>query len=330
MMQAHATAEELQALRRRELDPDAIVALTRHLADCESCAALARGAATPVRHPDLEEELFPYVDGTLGVEQRRKVAEHLLVCARCREDVADAEHERDRRLRPRRMFLWSAAAAAAAALIVTTVVTQRRPAPSPTPVPRHVVTQTAAPRPAEWESLVVDALKHGRIDRPAAFESVRREDETLRGSNTSQHAAVSPAGVVVITTRPEFHWPSNGEPAVVSIFDGANRVAKSGMVTASSWTPEKPLARDRVYTWQVEFAGTERLLPEPPDPPARFRIVDETSLRELDAARQSRPDDHLLLGILAARAGLKREALEDLARSQDARAAALAASVKEW
>jgi anti-sigma factor RsiW len=96
MMRAHATAEELQALRRRELEPAAIVELTRHLGGCEACAELARSgvdasaadalraAATRVTHPDLEEELFPYVNGTLDTEQRRAVAEHLLTCARCR------------------------------------------------------------------------------------------------------------------------------------------------------------------------------------------------------------------------------------------------------
>jgi hypothetical protein len=233
--------------------------------------------------------------------------------------------------RPRRIATWGAVAAAVAATVfAAAIVLQRAPAPRQVTPPPRVVTPIAVPRPAAWESRVADALKKGRIARPAIFGSVRVEPEMLRGEGAATHTALAPASVVLTTTQPAFRWPSNGEPAVVSIYDGATLVAKSGAVTSPPWIPEKPLARNRIYAWQVEFVKKARLLPEPPDPPARFRIVGENAWREIEAARQARPEDHLLLGILEARAGLKQEALDDFARSQDPRARALATSVRGW
>lgn len=343
-MGQHATADDLRRLRGRELEPGAIVTLTRHLATCESCAALARRHAggtslvaemRQASHPDLEEELFPFVDGTLDAERSEWVSEHLHDCKRCAEDVADARMERARlRRAPRRTLAWIAAAAAAI-VIVTMVVLQRQPAPVvPSSNPVRVPPPIPRPENADpWSLIVSRTLAEGKLAPPAVWTSVRRDPERLRGTVTGEHAALSPESVVVATATPRFHWPSHGaEQAVVSVYDGRDLVAKSSPTTASSWTPEKPLARGRTYAWQVEVtSGSERrLMPQPPDPPAMFSIVDEASWNELEKARRERPDDHLLFAILEARAGLKQDSLDDFAKTGDARAQALADSVHRW
>jgi anti-sigma factor RsiW len=342
-MGQHATADELRKLRRRELDAIAIVTLTRHLAVCESCAVLARSnaggtslvaAMRQASHPDLEEELFPYVDGTLDAERSQWIEEHLRDCKRCTEDVADARWERARLRRgPRRMVAWSAVAAAAVgAFIVITL--RRQPAPViPKSHPVRVALQAPLTKPDEWSLIVSRALTERKLDPPPVWIRARREPETLRGTGTAEHVTLAPEAVVVATTTPRFHWPSRGvERAVVSVYDGRDLVAKSSPTASSSWTPEKPLARGRTYAWQVELtSGNERrVMPQPPDPPAMFSIVDETSWNEIERARRERPADHLLLAILEARAGLKRDSLDDFAKASDPRASALEESVRHW
>lgn len=344
-MDDHAAPEELDALRAHRLAPADVLRVTRHLAACAECAAQARepidaaAAASSLRaemdagaHPDLVVDLFAYADGTVDAARRAEIAEHLLTCARCRENVADARGER-RRLRASPGRVWRVVAVAAAIAIALAWIYLMRPAPQAPPrVPRATpVVVTPDARPAEWQAIVDDALRSG-MAIPPSLKSVRANADTLRGISPTGHAVLSPSGVVLSTDRPRFVWSSRGETAVVSVFDGVNRVAQSRPTTESSWTPEQPLARGRAYAWQVELTsnGTRRLMPVPPDPPAMFRIVDEASLSAIEKARSERPDDHLLLAILEARAGLKVEALTDFAQVNDERASALAAAVRKW
>ena len=68
-----------------------------------------RDAVTPDEvHPSLENDLFPYADGTLRGERRATVEEHLTWCRICREDVADAiSASRTMRRRPAPSRQWS-------------------------------------------------------------------------------------------------------------------------------------------------------------------------------------------------------------------------------
>ncbi|MEO8033669.1 MAG: hypothetical protein ABI837_04505, partial [Acidobacteriota bacterium] len=83
----------------------------------------------------------------------------------------------------------------------------------------------------------------------------------------------------------------------------------------ASWTPDTDLPPGRALSWQVTVygkGGATTILPEPPDPPARFGIVSPAAASEIDAARRARPEDHLLLGLLYARAGILAEAVREL------------------
>jgi len=72
----------------------------------------------------------------------------------------------------------------------------------------------------------------------------------------------------------------------------------------------QPLPRDRTYQWQVETAlGAKRSIAPAPEP-ARFRIIGDGELAELDRARAA--GDPLVLAALYARAGLMDPAVAEL------------------
>jgi hypothetical protein len=335
-MDEHLTADDLVDLRSGAMDAVALLRATRHIARCAACAASVReGIDAPQaagsllaelsadRHLDLEEELFPYVDGVPGPAGRAAAEEHMRHCARCREDLDDLRAERSLRRRPRRLAVWSGLAAAAAIIVVVLLM---RPEPQPS--------RPVSPPVSPFAPVVRAALHAGRLDPPAALVALRREADTLRGPERAEHARLDPAGVVVTTTRPRFVWTAPGR-AVVSVYDGQTVVARSGALYVSAWIPETPLPRGRRYAWEVEVqsSGMDRVIPSTPDPPALFAVVDEKTWSEIETAH--RAGDRLAAAVLEARAGAKAEALSDFdayltANPQDAQVRALAASVRAW
>jgi anti-sigma factor RsiW len=293
-----------------------------------------RGALTFDEHPD---DLVQYVDKELPRERRREVAEHLAWCAQCREDVDDYGRERAR-LQPHR-GVWIAAAAAAAvvlAVLASVFYPRREEAPLKRGVavmPAPAVKPADAYGRADWSAAVRDALQSQRVVRPEILSELRPSSDKPRGTTSRSNASLSPAGVVVDTARPRFEWtPSPGARYIVSVAAGDREVANSGKLAQASWTPPHPLARGTTYTWQVEVrsGASATILPAPPRPPALFRIVDEATANELADAARRFPDDHLLLGVLYARAGVQSRAAEELAQAASPAAANIAASIRNW
>jgi hypothetical protein len=69
--------------------------------------------------------------------------------------------------------------------------------------------------------------------------------------------------------------------------------------------------RGRVYQWQVTAHlqdGSSLSAPAPPQPEARFRVLDRDKEEELSRFASAHPDAHLALGILDAQAGLLSKA----------------------
>jgi hypothetical protein len=354
----HLEAGQLARLRRGELTPVEVIAVTTHLASCKACldsgqASLDAHAASVVdrllqssaaEHPDPETDLTRYVDGTLPFDEQERVEAHLGVCERCSEDVEDLRAVA-RSLRPatdfasrRRLFL----AVAATLIVVLTAIVLLRPHPTPqSPPSRSTVIRTEPPRPAapplkpEWESLVAAALRTGRVPMPDGLREIHTSRETVRGEAEPRRDAVSPAGEVVETDRPVFTWPApKGAKSVVIIYRDDDQLAVSGTVRGNTWTPSKPLPRGVPLVWQVELRGQghPRIIPAPPDPPAMFRIIDEASLEDIEAAKRLHPDNDLLIGLLSARAGLRHRAIESLRRHAAKRPedAKLLRSVETW
>jgi hypothetical protein len=88
----------------------------------------------------------------------------------------------------------------------------------------------------------------------------------------------APLSTEVPGGRPTFRWTplAGAESYKVMVFDGDfNRVADSGPLSATEWTPDRPLPKG-TYTWQVRArrGGSEITAPGPASPQAFFRVVD--------------------------------------------------------
>jgi hypothetical protein len=121
-------------------------------------------------------------------------------------------------------------------------------------------------------------------------------------------------GVVVEEDRPVLRWRSVPEAHryVVTLSDArGGRLLSSPPLTTTEWTPP-PLPRGQSYLWQVvaDIPSGTTAAPRPPEPEARFRVLDLASLQSLDEAR--RVPSHLVLGVLYARAGLVADAEREL------------------
>ncbi|HEV7373945.1 MAG TPA: hypothetical protein VGN95_04460 [Pyrinomonadaceae bacterium] len=196
--------------------------------------------------------------------------------------------------------------------------------------------------PPKWRRAVESALLARRVNRPAVLEALSTETEILLGSPRKAGGVniVSPFGTVVESDHPLFRWRAlSGETGyIVTVFDSQyNRVAQSGLLSATEWMPHQALQRGATYVWKLtaRHNGEEIISPTPPAPEARFRVLEQTVADELARARRLQPNSHLMLGVLYARAGMVDEAerefqalVESNLNSSVARSLLL--SVREW
>ncbi|HVF43850.1 MAG TPA: hypothetical protein VM936_12595 [Pyrinomonadaceae bacterium] len=183
--------------------------------------------------------------------------------------------------------------------------------------------QELASVPTRYREAVRRALKTNALTGPDVLAEVRSAPRTLMGRNDARAADTfaleSPAGVVSRSDRPAFRWRPlrDAEGYTVKVYDADFRlVASSPRLSAAEWTPDKPLARGRVYAWQVAAKrnGEEVVAPAAPAPEARFRVLSRALDEELTRAERDARASRLALGVLYARAGL----LEDAERELDA------------
>lgn len=291
-----------------------------------------------MRHP-FPAQLERFAARDLTVDEIHGIEEHLAVCAACASLARDRAHDSLAALRQelantRRAPRWGWLAAAAAVLIAIFALWWMRPRPEPAPSPSPVIVKVepkpAPPPPpavsasteeryanAEWDALVADARESGRLPLPRDLRDLRPPPDVIRGAARAVES-LRPTAEVVGEARPSFAWPARKSATyTVFVFDGNREIARSGALRETTWTPARDLPRGRLLTWQVEAATGERIetIPRPPAPPAVFRIASEDDWREIARARDAHPHDHLLLGILYARAGMLGEAAGSLRRA---------------
>lgn len=290
----HLSASDVSDFRARKLDRARVEAIGAHVRECSECT-------------------------------RRLWSDHAIV------ESAEAIWKPERR-RPR----WRAVAvwaAAAAAIIVAILVWTRRDEPGTAPMvvrkPEPVVPRTPATRVVrdgavaitldesgavrsvatqrpEWDALVAEALRSGKPPASSAAALVGTA-AVLRGDGVTAPAVtlLEPVAVVVEPDRPRFRWTevTGGRYRVLVALDGA-LVARSEPQPGRTWVPPAPLTRGQVYAWQlaVTIDGREWIVPPPDARPARFRVLGDDEVRELDAARAT--GSRLLTGLVAARLGL--------------------------
>lgn len=298
MNDQHVTASDVQKLARRALAPADVLRVARHVGECAKCAALGQ---EPVSRDDVDE--------AFGLDEVPRRS-------------------------PRVGIFVGALAAAAAAAFVTFALIQQ-PAETPSPIARRTIA-TRTPFTydrADWNTAVADAVRNGNIAAPNVLRSIRTKPDVLRGATEVVDAKLAPAGVVLDETTPHFTWTAfKNAQYLVDVYEGETAAASSGVITSNDWTPQQPLRRGATYTWQIEIrrSGKSIIVPAPPLPEARFHILDAKTSVDLADARRRFPNDHLLLGVLAARAGLQTVAEDELRASSSPAAPRILESIRNW
>lgn len=302
-------------------------------------------------HPAYDE-LESLVDGRLDEVDREIVESHIATCRQCKEDLADLRATRDllspaaptsAPARSTRWYLPAIAAVAAAALIAVWVARQpaarsEQPrvavAPS-TSVAPPVVAATPDPLSADERALIDRVTASGRLEIPETIAASKGQQGTLLGSTRGPALVpIAPLATALASTLPAFSWnPVKGAQAyTVAVYDERFKViAQSPRVTQPMWVATTELPRDQPLLWQVtaHLAGSTIVGPAPPQPEARFRILDRASADAAGALRARLEARPLELGILLARAGLLQDAAEQLRRAEtDAATAATAKALR--
>lgn len=169
-----------------------------------------------------------------------------------------------------------------------------------------------------YRAVVERALTEKRIEPAVSLADLAANRGVLLGApgTPDRGKLLEPLGTVVEDQRPTLRWqPLAAATYRVSVYDSAyNVVAGSGWLSAPEWQVPKPLPRGMRYSWQLDIRqnGAEFLVPVPPAPEARFRILATADEAEIARARSEWGDSHLVLGLLYARAGLLQEAEQEL------------------
>lgn len=168
------------------------------------------------------------------------------------------------------------------------------------------------------QKAVRQSLQTGKVSVSNAADSLGGSGGVLMGGGNAADgipfALASPIGKVIRENQPILRWKplKDATGYSVTIVDDKFRVvAESGKINPTEWKPSKTLPRGANYSWQVTATkpdGTETVSPSSPAPQARFRVVEQTMIDEINRLEKSRTRSHLALGVLYANAGLKQEA----------------------
>jgi hypothetical protein len=324
-MERHLTGDEIEAVTARSLDAVATLAALRHLDACDSCRARASArmpaaafVVTPVdpnTHVDAES-MIAYETGAVSPADREIIEAHLADCSSCR----DAFHPSSSPARQRDSRRVAAIAASVAAIAAAAYVTLNRQPPAAPVTVRIERAQPKVAAPAyareEWKRLVDEVRATRRVPLRSDLDELRPASDALRTNTSSPAGMMSPAGVVVESTRPEFRWSPYSRAKYVVLLQpiGSADIARSSTLRDTIWTPAFDLERGKTYEWQVTVSrGPESFaIPSPPAPRTLFRILEAGLKQEIDEARRAHPEDHLLLAALYSRAGLDTEAASEL------------------
>ena len=157
----------------------------------------------------------------------------------------------------------------------------------------HLHGLSALPSPLQQQ--IAASLQSRRVQPPLLLASLQGERGVPRGDGVRDAATfhvTSPTGTFVREDRPSFAWTAypNASGYIVRISDTAEHsVLQSEVVTGTTWTPPQPLHRGITLQWQVTALHDKEeiaVVPEYPDPPARFRILEAKKAREMEEERQ--------------------------------------------
>lgn len=324
----HPSDDRIEGYARRTLGPADLLAVDDHVAACDACrkraAALAMPSLTDLRSALLspeshlsEAQVSELAAGVLGAEPKAAVEAHLSVCATCTREVGELRAWARRR-RGTRQVAYAAAAAVLILLLIPAAARWR--SLSGTDQAKQANLAGLEELPPEQQRRVRAALRAGVAEPPAHLADLGAAPDVLMGEAPgASFRLVEPLGCVTVADRPTFRWePLTGaETYVVRVSDEALRtVAESPPLRRTDWTPAQALSRARVYLWEVTArrAMGSVTAPAPPEPIAKFKVLEEEDARLLDRVAREHPASHLLLGILYAHVGARVEAVGQLSQ----------------
>jgi len=340
----HLSFDQLARFREGALHGAELLVADDHLAVCGDCRArlqpgsraaknwaeLGRGlrASALAAEPHIAfESMQAFVDGSASQADRMRLETHLLECPGCREEVDDLKSFAARLEAPpqsparwnRYLIFGPIAAMLLAGLFLMRPHQPPATAPALAIALRDSGNTVGLDRQGRLVGAAADgdaiaaALREGKISVNVP-EGLRTSRSVLLGrpSGESRFRVLSPVGEPVLQDTPEFRWEpvEHARAYKVQIFDPDYQlIASSPQITATSWTPDRPLTRGKRYVWQVTAIGNGPAItaPQPPDPEARFEVV---AAAEAGAIQQAA--GHLELAIRYAHAGLCREALSEI------------------
>jgi hypothetical protein len=114
---------------------------------------------------------------------------------------------------------------------------------------------------------------------------------------------------------PQMRWGRRLHCQISMIRDSTKwRPARS--FRATKWTIPSSLPLGAVYTWQVTAIrdGVEVKSPVQPAPEARFKILEQAKVDELERVRRAHPNSHSILGTLYAEVACSMRQNENFGR----------------
>lgn len=169
--------------------------------------------------------------------------------------------------------------------------------------------------PSDLKESIEQVLASRQLDASPGLAGWTTYSTRLRSTFEAQDAfcPLSPTNVVLETNQPTFRWRAltGAQHYVVTIYDDKFRkVSSSEPVSGTEWTIPNTLARGVTYSWQISGLkdGETVITPKPPEPQARFRILDRRSLATLVKLKEPARRSHLALGVFYWKHGLIDEA----------------------
>lgn len=160
------------------------------------------------------------------------------------------------------------------------------------------------------------ALMTQKIETPEKLKELEgASGTTMGGSSNESFKLISPVNKIVAADRPTLRWqPLDGALNYqVTITDPkANYkvVAVSPDLLVTEWRVARPLARGRLYVWQVtaRTISGEINAPSRDAPEARFGVLEQEKAIELAQVKKNYSGRHLVLGLYYVQAGMLDEA----------------------
>lgn len=175
---------------------------------------------------------------------------------------------------------------------------------------------TPTPLSREDEARAKLALQTGMVATPRQLLMLKFDAVPLMGVGSERSFALAtPVATMVATDRPRLTWAPlpdalDYEVTISDVAANYREVVSSPALREPNWTVPRPLARGRIYSWQVvaRTSSGEVKAPSTREGEVRFQVISLDAAAALAKASNEQKQDHLLLGLLYAEAGLLDDA----------------------